>query len=52
MMYDTNSDYVYAFEGKNMLAVSGTTIVSTTPTSYAVTSALYNAIYNNILAFY
>ncbi len=52
MVYDSANQYVYAFEGSEMLLISGTSVQSNTTIPHNVTSALYNPVYDSILAFY
>ena len=52
MVYDLRNQNVYAFVSGDILTISGTSIVATTPISYNVTSALYDPQYDNTLAFY
>ena len=52
IVYDSYNEYMYAFESGEMLVISGAHVLTDTPTQYYVTSAFYDPIYNNILAFH
>jgi hypothetical protein len=51
IVYDSSNDDVYVFEPGQLWTISGTT-ASQVASLHTVTSAVYNPVYNNILAFY